>query len=170
MAYIVGIVGWHNSGKTALGVSLVGELKRRGLRVAVVKHAGHAPHYDQEGSDSWRYVQAGSDAVALASAHQLMMINRLDQEPSLEQVLQRLPEDVDVVLVEGYKAAPIPKVEVKNPSANRGEITREDQRLALLTAEEDTQRGLVFDQEALCHIADLICQAVEGKSAQGLPN
>ena len=170
MAYVVGIVGWHNSGKTALGVLLVGELKRRGLRVAVVKHAGHAPHYDQEGSDSWRYMQAGSDAVALASAHQLMMVNRLDQELSLEQVLRRLPQDVDVVLVEGYKAAPIPKVEVKRPSANGGEITREDQRLALLTAEEDPEGGLVFGQGVVCQIADLVCDAVEGESVKGSPD
>lgn len=167
MAYVLGIVGWHNSGKTALGVLLVGELKRRGLRVAVIKHAGHTPHYDQEGSDSWRYVQAGSDAVALASAHQLMTVNRLDQELSLERVLERLPENVDVVLVEGYKAAPIPKVEVMDPSANREEITREDQRLALLTAEEDPEGGPVFGQGVVCHIADIVCDAVGGASGKG---
>ncbi len=162
LVFAVGIVGWHNSGKTTLGLLLLGALRERGLKVGVIKHAGHAPSFDSEGSDSWRYADAGANFVALASSHGIMTIERFDRAPSLDRVLRRLPSGLDMVLVEGYKGAEIPKIEVRRGSGDQEPITEGDERLALLISEWDEDRGPIFDPDSVRRVVDLICAAMEG--------
>lgn len=118
---VLGIAGWKNSGKTTLVVKLVAELTRRGLRVATVKHAHHDFEPDQEGKDSYRHRAAGAAEVAVVSSGRWALIHELrgEAEPSLEEMIARLAP-ADLVLVEGYKQAPIPKIEVRRAAGKAG--------------------------------------------------
>jgi molybdopterin-guanine dinucleotide biosynthesis protein MobB len=112
----VAIVGWKNSGKTTLTVALAAELRRRGLRVASIKHGHHDFEIDQPGRDSWRHFHEGQvEAVLLAGGGKLAMVMRTgDAEPDPVTLVQRFyaGSGYDLVLVEGFKSAPLPKLEV----------------------------------------------------------
>lgn len=111
---IVSFIGRSNSGKTTLLVKVVREFKKRGFKVAVIKHVGHATdklEVDKPGKDSWRYAQAGADSVVISSRYKLAIIEELQQEKSVDEIAQAI-QDVDLILTEGYKAADKPKIEV----------------------------------------------------------
>jgi molybdopterin-guanine dinucleotide biosynthesis protein B len=111
---VVGIAGWKKSGKTTLITRLIQEFTRRGLRVASVKHAHHAFQIDAEETDSARHRRAGAVSVAIVSASRWALVNELSgaPEPSLEAVVAAIGP-CDLILVEGYKGAPIPKIEAR---------------------------------------------------------
>ncbi|MCG7381162.1 molybdopterin-guanine dinucleotide biosynthesis protein B [Paenibacillus sp. ACRRY] len=105
---IVQIVGYKNTGKSTLTAELTRFLSSEGLRVAVIKHDGH-DHFqmDHEGTDSYRFNQAGASAVVVMSEKRTAIIEQ--QPTSLETMLTRL-SDYDWILIEGYKAAAYPKL------------------------------------------------------------
>ena len=70
------IVGHSNSGKTTLIERLIGELKRRGRRLAVVKHTGGPFDMDRPGKDTWRYAEAGCDAIAILGPERSVILER----------------------------------------------------------------------------------------------
>ncbi len=117
-ANVVGVTGWKNAGKTTLVTKLIGELRRRGHRVASVKHAHHDFDIDHEGTDSYRHRAAGASEVLLVSARRWALIHELgeEREPSLDELLKKLTRS-DFVVVEGYKREPIPKIEVRRRNA-----------------------------------------------------
>lgn len=113
---VIGLAGWSGSGKTRLAVKLIALLKAKGLRVATIKHAHHAFDVDVPGKDSHTHRTAGADEVLVASSRRIahMIEDPLPDEDgrrSLPPLLERLGA-VDVVLVEGFKSAPHPKLEV----------------------------------------------------------
>lgn len=111
---VIGIVGWKNSGKTTLTVRLVEEFTKRGLRVSTFKHAHHAFQIDNGDTDSARHRRAGAAQVAIVSSERWALVTELRgaPEPSLDDVLATLAP-CDIVIVEGYKAAAIPKIEAR---------------------------------------------------------
>ena len=117
-APVIGIAGWKRSGKTTLAVRLIGEFTRRGLKVATVKHAHHAFQIDDADTDSARHRRAGAQQVAIVSSARWALISELGgaPEPDLPTVLARLAP-CDLVIVEGYKQAPIPKIEARRRAA-----------------------------------------------------
>src|SRR5262245_53694604 len=118
---VIGVAGWKNSCKTTLLTRLVAELAARGFRVATVKHAHHDFRIDDDETDSARHRRAGAAQVAVVSARRWALVRELggDPEPSLEQTIARL-DPCDLVIVEGYKRAPIPKIETRRRAAARG--------------------------------------------------
>jgi molybdopterin-guanine dinucleotide biosynthesis protein B len=108
----IGVVGWSGSGKTTLIERLIPALQARGLRVSTVKHAHHQLALDRPGKDSYRHAEAGAEEVVLATGGGFALFSRTP--PRLEDVLSRLAP-VDLVLVEGFKSYPIPKIEVHRP-------------------------------------------------------
>lgn len=109
---VYGIIGWKNSGKTSLMERLVAEITARGLSVSTIKHVHHDVDLDQPGKDTFRHRSAGAREVVLASAHRFALLHEhRGPEPALTDILQRLAP-VDLVLVEGYKRDPHPKIEV----------------------------------------------------------
>lgn len=104
---IIQIVGYKNSGKTTLICSLIGKLREQGYRVGVVKHDAHDFEIDHEGRDTWQHYEAGADAVAITSGGKSALIWRSERSP--EELAASMPE-VDVVLAEGFKSAPHPKI------------------------------------------------------------
>ncbi len=119
---VFGIAGWKNSGKTTLTERLVAAIASRGFRVATVKHAHHGFDIDQPGTDSHRHRSAGASEVALVSGRRWAIMHELrdEAEPTLDEILDRL-SPCDIVLVEGYKRAPHPKIELRRTAAARGE-------------------------------------------------
>lgn len=107
-----GITGWKNSGKTGLTARLVTEFTRRGLVVSTLKHAHHSAEIDHEETDSFRHREAGAQEVLLVSGARWALMHELRDapEPPLDAMLERL-SPADLVLVEGYKSAPHPKIE-----------------------------------------------------------
>jgi molybdopterin-guanine dinucleotide biosynthesis adapter protein len=110
---VIGLAGWSGSGKTTLVTKVIPVLVERGLRVATVKHAHHDFDTDQPGKDSWLHRRAGASEVAIVSDRRWALIHELRQEaePELMEVLAKL-SPVDLVIVEGFKRHPHPKLEV----------------------------------------------------------
>jgi molybdopterin-guanine dinucleotide biosynthesis protein MobB len=123
---VFSIVGKKNSGKTTLTVALAAELKRRGYRVASVKHGHHAFDIDHPGRDSWRHFNEGeTEAVMMVSAGKVALVMR---EPGGEadpaELIDRFftGRGYDVVLVEGYKRGPFRKIEIFRRSVHEAPL------------------------------------------------
>jgi molybdopterin-guanine dinucleotide biosynthesis protein B len=117
---VFGFAGYSGSGKTTLIENLIPRFVMEGLRVSLIKHAHHGFDIDRPGKDSYRHREAGCTEVLLTSDRRWVLMHELRgaAEPALEQQLQVL-SPCDLVLVEGYKAAPIPKLEVYRPAHGR---------------------------------------------------
>jgi len=110
---VFGIAGWSGSGKTTLIEKLIPQFTARGLSVSVIKHAHHGFDLDRPGKDSFRHREAGAQQVLMLSAQRWVLMHELrdEEEPSLQRQLEMLGP-CDIVLIEGFKAAAVPKVEV----------------------------------------------------------
>lgn len=111
--HVVGFCGPSGVGKTTLVERLVAELKARGQRVSVIKHAHKTFDIDHVGKDTWRHRQAGAYEVMIASGHRLAKMREYETvgQPSVHQLIAEM-QPCDWLLVEGFKQADIPKVEV----------------------------------------------------------
>jgi molybdopterin-guanine dinucleotide biosynthesis adapter protein len=114
-------------GKTTLLTSLIPVLIRHGLRVSVIKHAHHSFDIDHPGKDSYRLREAGAVQMLLGSKHRWALMTELSRirdqpadEPGLAELLPHIdPQLVDLILVEGFKNASIPKIEIYRPEMNK---------------------------------------------------
>jgi molybdopterin-guanine dinucleotide biosynthesis protein B len=117
---VFGFAGCSGTGKTTLIEQLIPRFVARGLSVSLIKHAHHAFDIDQPGKDSYRHREAGAGEVVITSAHRWVLMHELrgEPEPDLATQLARLSA-CDLVLVEGYKHASIPKLEIHRPSTGK---------------------------------------------------
>jgi molybdopterin-guanine dinucleotide biosynthesis protein B len=108
-----GFAGWSGSGKTTLIEQLIPRFAQRGLKVSLIKHAHHTFDVDQPGKDSYRHRQAGAAEILVTSSRRWVLMHELRgaHEPSFEEQVRRI-SPCDLLLVEGFKHAPIPKLEV----------------------------------------------------------
>ena len=141
---IFGFAGWSGSGKTTLIEQLIPRLVRRGLRLALVKHAHHEFDIDEPGKDSWRHRHAGCTEVLVTSSVRWALMHELrgDPELTLAQALGRL-SPCDLVLVEGYKLAPIPKLEIWRPRVGKPKLHPDDPHI--LAVATDTPGAVAVD-------------------------
>jgi len=114
---VFGIAGYSGSGKTTLLEKLIPQLTARGLKVSVIKHAHHGFDIDRPGKDSYRHREAGAHEVLLSCGDRwaLMHERRNEPEPTLNELLGHL-SSCDLVLIEGFKQEPVPKLEVYRPA------------------------------------------------------
>ena len=110
---IFGFAGWSGSGKTTLIEKLIPRLAARGLRVSLIKHAHHTFDVDQPGKDSYRHRHAGASEILVTSSRRWVLMHELrgSPEPSFDEQITHL-SPCDLLFVEGFKFAPIPKLEV----------------------------------------------------------
>jgi len=110
---VFGFAGWSGSGKTTLIEKLIPRFSGAGLRVSLIKHAHHTFDVDQPGKDSYRHRHAGASEVLVTSSRRWVLMHELRgaAEPSFDAQLARL-SPCDLVIVEGFKHAAIPKLEV----------------------------------------------------------
>jgi len=118
MVPVVSFVGKSKTGKTTLLEGVIKELKQRGYRVGVIKHAHHGFEMDKPGTDSWRMAQAGSDVVVVSSPQRAAVILQVNEELFLNQMIPMFSERVDIILTEGYKQADTVKIHVSNSGAD----------------------------------------------------
>jgi len=157
---IVSIVGRSRSGKTLLMEQLIAEFKRRGYRVAALKHSRGGMEVDYPGKDSWRFTQAGSDAVFVSSPGKLALIKSVEREPEIDEILRTIGPDFDIVLAEGFKRSNLPKIEVHRGDLGGELVCPSDELLAVVTdaqLDAGVARLPMGDAGA---IADLIEQSV----------
>ena len=157
---LIGVAGWKNSGKTTLAVRLIEEFTRRGLRVASVKHAHHAFQIDDGETDSARHRRAGSQQVAIVSSQRWALVTELagTPEPDFADVLASLAP-CDLVIVEGYKSAAIPKIEARRlASSDRRPLSDDDPCVIAIAADHEVEGSTlpVFGLDDIVVIADFI--------------
>lgn len=110
---IFGFAGYSGSGKTTLIEKLIPLFTARGLKVSLIKHAHHQFDVDTPGKDSYRHRHAGCTEVLVTSSRRWVLMHELrgEAEPDLEEQIKHL-SPCDLLLVEGFKHDPIPKLEV----------------------------------------------------------
>jgi molybdopterin-guanine dinucleotide biosynthesis protein B len=153
---ILSIIGKSNSGKTTLLERLIPELKRRGYRVATIKHHSHPGfEIDQPGKDTWRHAQAGSDHVVIAAPDKIAIIHRLERELTLDEIAAQI-SDVAIILTEGYKRAGKPAIEVVR-AANGLELVSQPPQLVALATDTRLVTDLPqFDLEDVNGLVDFV--------------
>ncbi len=155
MTPIISIVGKSDAGKTTLIEKLIVELKRRGYRVATIKHDAHQFEIDHPGKDSYRHFHAGADWTLIGSPHTLAVIRRLDRELTLDEIAATI-DDVDVILTEGYKREARCRIEVSRRDHMTELISRPEELLAL-AADYAVNIGVpVIDLNDAAALVDLI--------------
>jgi molybdopterin-guanine dinucleotide biosynthesis protein B len=163
-AKVLGIVGWSGSGKTTLITRLIPELRRRGLKVATLKHAHHNFDVDEPGKDSYEHRKAGASEVIVSSTLRWAHMHEVGdgQEATLAELLQRL-SPCDLVLVEGFKSDRHPKLEVFRKETRKTPLYPQDERIVAVASDLellDTAVAVV-DLNNLEAVADLVCAKAE---------
>ena len=124
---VFGLVGWSGSGKTTLMADLLPALIGRGVRVSTIKHTHHDIEIDKPGKDSYRHREAGATEVMVTSPLRWALVHELrdEPEPDMEILVGRMAP-VDLILVEGFKKHPFPKLEVYRPATGRTLLATDD--------------------------------------------
>ena len=134
---IMGIVGWSGSGKTELMVKVLPILRAQGLTVSTMKHAHHRFDLDVPGKDSFRHREAGASEVLMVTSSRwvLMHESRDEPEPTIESLIQRMTP-VDLLLIEGFKTHPHPKIEIHRQSEGKPLLCRDDPQIVAVATDQ----------------------------------
>ncbi len=160
---LLGFAAYSGTGKTTLLKKLIPLLRARGTRIGVVKHTHHSIEMDEPGKDSYELRMAGAQELILASGKRwILTIEQDEDEPSLQEVVDRLDQDrLDLILVEGFKEALLPKIELHRPSRNKPLLYPNDANIVALATDEQMP-GVndlpVFDLNQVEVLADFICE------------
>jgi molybdopterin-guanine dinucleotide biosynthesis protein B len=168
---VIGFAGWSGSGKTTLIEALVPLLVARGLTVSLVKHAHHAFDIDTPGKDSHRHRMAGCTEVLVSSSARFALIHELRGAPelTLAQALDRL-DRCDLALVEGYKRAPIPKLEVWREAVGKPLLHPSDPAIVGVAADPPARLGTRLPVFALNDAARIATFVFEHAAAWPAPD
>ena len=155
---LFGVTGWKNSGKTGLVERLVAHYTAAGLAVSTIKHAHHAFDVDTPGRDSHRHREAGAREVLVSSRHRMALMRELrgDPEPDLEELTIHL-SPVDLVLVEGFKTSPHPKIECHRAQTGQSLIAPGDPSILAIASDKAVAATVpVLSLDDTAGIADFI--------------
>ena len=149
---VIGFCGFSGSGKTTLVEQLIAHLKLHGQRVSVVKHAHHAFDIDHEGKDSWRHRHAGAFEVVIASDRRLAKIREFETraDPTVHDLIAEL-DGCDWVLVEGFKRAALPKIEIWRAATEQPVQYPQDRHIVAIC----TDSALLLPEPTLLPVLDL---------------
>jgi molybdopterin-guanine dinucleotide biosynthesis adapter protein len=151
---VIGIAGYSGSGKTTLIEKVIPVLVAGGLRVSLIKHAHHEFDVDQPGKDSYRHRHAGCSEVLISSSKRWALMHELRgaEEPKLPELLKEL-SPCDLVIIEGYKAEPVPKIEVHRHAGHTPLLYPDDANVVAVATDERLDTTLpqldVNDPEAV---------------------
>jgi len=169
---LFGFAGFSGSGKTTLIEQLIPLFTARGLRVSLIKHAHHAFDVDQPGKDSYRHRQAGAQEVLVSSSRRWALMHELrgEPEPALEALVGRMAA-CDLLLVEGFKRAALPKLEVYRQSLGEGPLHPHDPHIVAVASDTALQAPVpVLDLNRPAAIGEFILAhlALAGHDGEGL--
>lgn len=156
---VFGLAGWSGSGKTTLVVKLLPELIGRGFSVSTIKHTHHSFDIDKPGKDSYEHRLAGASEVMISSSVRWALLRELrgEPEPDLKALIARMTP-VDILLVEGFKAYPHPKLEIYRPALGKPMLCLNDPHVVAVASDalppDLPVPGFALDDVA--GIADLI--------------
>lgn len=153
-----GFAGWSGSGKTTLIEKVIPVFVQRGLQVSLIKHAHHTFDVDHPGKDSYRHRQAGATEVLVTSSRRWVLMHELrgGKEPSFEEQIAHL-SPCDLLIVEGFKYAPIPKLEVWRRVTGEPMLHPNDPHIVAVASDEKVEAKVpVLDLNAHEAIADFI--------------
>ncbi|MDT7943399.1 MAG: molybdopterin-guanine dinucleotide biosynthesis protein B [Dehalococcoidia bacterium] len=154
---VLAVVGPSGAGKTTVLAALIGELARRGYRVAAIKHSHHPGLMpDTPGKDSHRLWEAGAQAVALVGPDLLALRWRGGHGRDLPQLLTLLRGMADIILVEGYSAQPIPRIEVWRQGLGPPPRPAAGRILAMVGHAPSDWEGPTFQPWQTAQLADLV--------------
>lgn len=162
----VGIVGRHNSGKTTFLLGLLPILVGRGLRVGYVKHAHKGFELDVPGKDSYRARRTGVVQTIVTGGTQTVVIDDSGEATVHEIIARYAREDLDLVVIEGFKREPLPKIEVARAAVSGELMCGDDPLLIGVVSDFDPPRHDVprFSPGAHTAVADLLWERVLGRS------
>ena len=158
-----GFAGWSGSGKTTLIEKLIPRFTARGLRVSLIKHAHHSFDVDHPGKDSYRHRHAGASEVLVTSSRRWVLMHELRgaQEPSFEEQLRHL-SPCDLLIVEGFKHAPIPKLEVWRALTGEPLLHPQDPHIVAVASDTKLETKLpLLDLNDDAGIAEFIVKHLE---------
>ncbi|MDQ5903238.1 MAG: molybdopterin-guanine dinucleotide biosynthesis adapter protein [Pseudomonadota bacterium] len=160
---VFGVAGFSGSGKTTLIEQLIPRLTARGLRVSVIKHAHHGFDIDRPGKDSYRHREAGASEVMLTGAQRWALLHELrdEPEPTLNEYLARF-SPCDLVLVEGFKNEPVPKLEVYRPANGKPPLWPDNPNVVAVASDEPIKTHLpVLDLNDIDAIATFVVDTLD---------
>ena len=134
---VLSIVSKKNSGKTTLLEKLIPELKRRGHKVGTIKHDTHGFEIDHEGKDTWRHKRAGASTVVISSPWKISLIKDVEEELSIDAIVEKFFAESDLVITEGYKKAGKPQIEVFRSKAHDTPLHTKGNKNTLLAVVSD---------------------------------
>jgi molybdopterin-guanine dinucleotide biosynthesis protein B len=155
---VFGIAGFSGAGKTTLIEKLLPILCARGLSVSLIKHAHHAFDVDQPGKDSYRHRRAGATEVLVTSSRRWVLMHELRGAPEvgLQEQLRHLAP-CDLVLIEGFKREPIPKLEVYRAEVGESMLFPHDPNVVAVAGTHKLETALPqFDLNDIAAIAKFI--------------
>ena len=158
MTPLLSFVGKSGVGKTTLIEKLIAELKRRGYRIAVVKHHAHTTPIDGRGKDSWRFAEAGASVAIVSSPAEIARFESVPHELTLNEIAAQI-DNVDLILTEGFKREAAPKIEVSRAALGTDLIGRAEELIAVVSDHPITLNLPRFDLDDAAGIAAFI----EGK-------
>ena len=152
------LAGHSGSGKTTFLENLIPELKRRGLKVGTIKHDVHGFEMDKPGKDSWRHKQAGASVTVISSPYQIGMIRDVNHDHQPDELLALFP-GVDIILLEGFKRANKPKLEIFRADMQTEPLCTTDENLLALITDADVDVGVPrFATDAAHRVAEFLIQ------------
>lgn len=159
---MLGFAAFSGTGKTTLLVQLLPILRKQGLRIAMIKHAHHKFDVDKPGKDSYELRKAGASPMLISSSRRIaiMIDKEEEQEPDLQDLLTYInPDKVDLVLVEGFKQWPFPKIELHRPETGKPLLFPDDSNIIAIAHNDEintTPEIPVLDIDKPEQIADFI--------------
>ncbi len=157
MIPIVSIVGKSNAGKTTFIERLIPEIIRRGYRVAIIKHGAHGFDIDHEGKDTWRYRKAGAHSTIISSPGKIALIEEVEKDHDIEELREKYIRNVDIIVVEGYKGNPHPKIEIFRKERNNRLISTRDNNLVAVVSDDPVDIDVpCFTMKQVKDLVDMI--------------
>ncbi|MEG0640961.1 MAG: molybdopterin-guanine dinucleotide biosynthesis protein B [Clostridium sp.] len=141
MIPIISVVGFSNSGKTTLLVKIIKEIKKRGYKVAIIKHHSHDFDIDHEGKDTYLHAKAGADTVVISSPTKYAIVSKVEDEKTIDELAKNI-KDVDIIITEGYKSGNKPKIEVFRKALNREGLFCSPQELIAIASDFEFNNGI----------------------------
>ncbi|MCL5072296.1 MAG: molybdopterin-guanine dinucleotide biosynthesis protein B [Actinobacteria bacterium] len=157
--FVISISGKSGSGKTTLLKKIIPILKKKGYKVGAIKHTHHDFEIDKRGKDSWVYRKAGAESVVITSKDRMAFVRELNNEVPAKEIIYQLFNDVDIILMEGYKKEDFPRIEVigKNSKEEINKTFLNSSFLLMIVSEEPLDTFVpVYNPNKANKIADFI--------------
>ncbi len=155
---VFSFVAFSGTGKTTFLEKLIPELKARGLRVAVYKHDAHEFEIDKKGKDSWRFTAAGADVTVISSNTKAAVMENRYVSP--EELVAGL-HDVDIIITEGYKAGPWPKIAMRRRESGNDFPIPPEECIAVITDEPEPRAKRSFGLHMVSEVADFLKEQIK---------